>query len=132
MGTRSTTKVYAHGEPVVNMYGQYDGYPMGVGQQIKDFVSGKRVVNGYTAGDTIHNAFNGASCMAAALVSYFKTKIGGHYLYPMDAGREEWNYELWIGDGVVHIEVLHGDDSVFCGPISSFDPKAVEDEVYGE
>ena len=49
MGTRSTTKFFnEHSDkPVCAIYQQYDGYLSGVGKELAEFLSDKKVINGF-------------------------------------------------------------------------------------
>ena len=48
MGTRSTTAILdENGEMLVKIYRQCDGHPKSHGQELADFLNGKRLVNGY-------------------------------------------------------------------------------------
>lgn len=116
MGTRSLTHVYDDdGKTILlTMYRQMDGYPSGLGQELVDFLFGKRskngtyknpmvVVNGFGSG-TPKKAANGMGCLAALLVSRLKgDQIGSVYIYPpgsTDCG-EEYVYSIRLGDPVV-------------------------------
>jgi len=109
------TKVYdIHGNVLVAMYRQFDGYPQSHGKDLAAFLASGRLVNGLS-GDTerlrrlrtcgmvgnsgisrAFTVFNGASCLAAQMVSEFKTEPGGIYLYPTDCYGEEWNYNVRV------------------------------------
>ena len=103
MGTRSITRVRSHGQTLVTMYRQFDGYPEGHGKELAEFLSGKRLVNGLN-GEDDDKKFNGPDCLAAFLVAHFKKEAGGIYLYPETAHRESYNY-LVEADRVSHREV---------------------------
>lgn len=95
MGTRSMTKVYDNrGNVLVAMYRQSDGYPEGHGKDLAAFLASGRLVNGL--GGEKERIFNGAHCLAAQMVSEFKTEPGGIYLYPTNCDGEEWNYEVRV------------------------------------
>jgi len=84
MGTRSLTYVYSHGEPVVCMYRQYDGYPKGHGAELAEFLNGTTV-------------YNGMDCLAALMVAFFKKEAYGFYLYPTKLNQacgQEYEYHL--------------------------------------
>jgi hypothetical protein len=80
MGTRSITKFIEEGKEICVLYRQFDGYPEGHGKELAEFLQNMPIVNGY-GDDTIKQA-NGVGCLAAQVVSHFKTKVGGFYLYP--------------------------------------------------
>lgn len=83
MGTRSLTVVQDDcGKEFVVMYRQYDGYPEGYGEELAEFLLNKKEVNGIPFGEDSSLIFNGASCLAASLFSFFKEETGGIYLEP--------------------------------------------------
>lgn len=134
MGTRALT-VLMDGDltdkEIAVLYNQFDGYPTGVGRDLKDFLLPFTVVNGIPYGDTRKLA-NGMPCLAAQLVAHFKgTEAGSVYLYPAgtrDAG-EEYVYTVYakkVGDlppgdegawderpSVVHLRVQTGSVTFF-------------------
>jgi len=80
MGTRAIVTVKdEENNKIIEMYSQYDGYPKGLGQDLKEFVKSKEMVNGIGVNREV---FNGIYCFAAQLVAYFKDEAGGYYLYP--------------------------------------------------
>jgi hypothetical protein len=82
MGTRSMTSVKdEYGDKIIEMYKQYDGYPEGMGEQLKQFIKSGTLVNGIPVGEN-KKFFNGMECFAAQLVSHFKQSSGGVYLHP--------------------------------------------------
>lgn len=105
MGTRSLTIIKDFDKEIVVMYRQFDGYPEGHGAELADFLSGFKVVNGFT--DT-HKVANGAGCLAAQIVQHFKDGTGNIYLYPAgtrDCG-EEWIYVVTAYEGHLSIAVF--------------------------
>ena len=103
MGTRSLTVLEMEdGTEIAVMYRQYDGYPEGHGQELKEFLAGFEIVNGFGCGDDqpIKQA-NGMDCLAAQIIAHFKTDIGNIYLMPAgtrDAG-EEYIYTVKPSNG---------------------------------
>lgn len=79
MGTNCCTVVKDHGEPLVFLWRHYDGYPEGHGEELKEFLAGFKIVNGIPMGYKGKLA-NGMDCLAAQMVSHFKTGPGGFYL----------------------------------------------------
>lgn len=73
MSTRCLTRVFEGDEEVACIYRHHDGYPAGHGQELRDFVSELRVVNGYCSAATIpmSRMANGAGRMAAMIVIAF-------------------------------------------------------------
>jgi hypothetical protein len=105
MGTRSTTlfiETYKDESgkqkknKIVVMYRQFDGYPSGHGQELAEFLSKGKLVNGMGMDDNI--VFNGMGCLTAQVVAHFKDGAGGIYLQTKDKGCwEEFRYQV-IGD----------------------------------
>ena len=111
MGTRSETYIYDNykGKKIllVNMYRQMDGYPSGHGQDLITYLMNKKIINGIGQGCSLDNSFNGASCMAAAIISHFKTEIGGIYIsYPQDKpdGMLDYIYKVYPQDQEIMVE----------------------------
>ena len=136
MGTRSLTILAGRDGEIAVMYRQMDGYPTGHGVELRDFLFGKRITNGFGMDDNIETAFNGPDCMAAAIVARFKIEagIGGIYLYPAgtrDAG-EEYRYTVYTvaeePSIYLTVESAYGEKwrTLFDGPVESFDPEAAE------
>lgn len=131
MGTRSLTILPGEPEEVAVMYRQFDGYPTGHGDELQKFLAGKRVVNGFGADDTAETAFNGASCMAAAIIAHFKDGIGNIYLYPAgtrDVG-EGYRYTVKAENPIgLIVESGYAENwtTIYTGPIDDFDPEKVE------
>lgn len=113
MGTRSLTFVYEESkgkekpEAIINMYRQFDGYPTGHGQELAEFLSGGKIVNGLRIGEE-GRFFNGMGCLAAQLVANFKTESGGFYLYPVSAENcgQDYEYHIFNVGGVFNIKVF--------------------------
>ena len=131
MGTRSLTVLLDNdGTEIAVMYRQFDGYPTGLGAELKELLQGKKIVNGFHAGDE-NNAFNGGACLAASVVSAFKDGIGSVYLYPAgtrDTG-EEYIYTITPSNPIgIKVEAIYSEDGevLYDGDIDNFDPKAVE------
>jgi len=121
MGTRSLTFVYDDTQKIVCMYRQFDGYPSGHGRELATFLNGfVDVVNGICIGDTRKIA-NGMGCLAAQLITNFKTEAGGFYLYPTstkDAG-QEYEYHVYT-DKVVVKETYDNNKTIFTGTWAEF------------
>jgi len=81
------------------MYRQFDGYPDVHGVELANFLFNKKVVNGYSSiKDERVGNFNGASCLAASVISHFKNgKIGNIYLYSAGTRNcgEEYIYTIY-------------------------------------
>jgi hypothetical protein len=112
MGTRSLTFVYDGEKPVVNMYGQFDGYPSGHGVDLAEFLDGFEVVNGY--GKVKPKLANGMGCLAAQMVAHFKNDVGGFYIYSVTDTDcwQDYEYHVYEDKVVVKnsIEVIFSGD----------------------
>ena len=101
MGTRSTTKIYKTNngmkkEPILSLYKQWDGYPDGWGEELKEFIKKCIVVNGYNKErDSKKNKLlcNGVGCFALQLVKEFKEGTGDLYATTQE-DEQEFNYEI--------------------------------------
>lgn len=128
MGTRSLTHVKDEtGKTLVTFYRQYDGYPTGMGADIKRLLSGRTLVNGISGSRL--TVFNGIECAAAYLIGALKgSEAGNVYVYPPDSSDcgEEYVYTLSAPDEKnFHLEVKNPRAVIYSGPLVDFDPKAV-------
>lgn len=100
MGTRSTTTVLDQdGKVLVKMYRQFDGYPEGHGEELREFLRGMKIVNGLGYGQESKIA-NGMGCLAAQMIAHFKTDPGGIYIQGSEEGDEQYNYVISYPKGV--------------------------------
>ena len=102
MGTRSLTVFLDElDREIVVMHRQMDGYPDGHGIDLAEFLKQFKVVNGIPVGETAKIA-NGANCLAALTISYFKEDTPGNiYLHAAgsrDLG-EEYIYYVKVKTG---------------------------------
>lgn len=138
MGTRSLTHVQnEYGTTLVTIYRQFDGYPSGMGQDLKTFLSPFIIVNGLNPKQPEPKA-NGAGCLAAQLVAHLKEEPGGIYIEPPDAEDcgEEYTYIVQVlGEG--QPIRLQGRTSskyrekhkvFYDGPVRDFDPAVHNDD----
>jgi len=108
MGTRSTITINdERGQPLVNLYQQFDGYLSGVGADLKDKFGNAEITNGIGGGN-LADKYNGMGCFAASVIAHFKTGIGGAYIVPIGNG-EEYNYTLSVKDNRIAVCVDAGD-----------------------
>jgi hypothetical protein len=149
MGTRALVHIKEDEQTLLTVYRQMDGYPTGLGQDIKDILAkGKsKLVNGYSRKDVTPEVFNGMGCLAAYLVGKLKMQheeeqtpediktfgkrsaIGSIYIFPPNSSGvdEDYTYTLYNGkDNTIMLTVQAGYDSVYDGPLSKFDAKRVE------
>ena len=68
-------------EKIVEIYKHFDCYPDGLGNELIEFITPFKIVNGLGRDDT-QSIANGMSCFAAQLIAHFKDGPGGIYLYP--------------------------------------------------
>lgn len=127
MGTRSLTHIYekANSEkPFVTIYRQFDGYPSGMGEDIKKALGEKTLVNGYSDPRT---ETNGMPCAAAMLIAAIKEGCGNVYLYPAgteDCG-EDYVYRLYPAGDRFRFVI----DGEYDGPLHEFDSAKAERKV---
>jgi len=97
MGTRSLTHIKDDNDnTLVTIYRQYDVYPTGMGQDLKDILAPKRLGNGVGGGATLENFANGMGCAAAAVIAALKDDVGNVYIQTPDATDcwEEYVYTI--------------------------------------
>lgn len=139
MGTRSLTYVYGDdGFPITCMYRQFDGYPTGHGQELAEFLLGRKLVNGIPTNNGQLKISNGMNDLAAQLVCHFKSRhdVGGIYLYrPDNVGADYWQeYEYHIYE---HLIAIYNDNCkvpnscIFNGTWEEFE-NYCSTERYGE
>lgn len=130
MGTRSLTHIKERGQTLVTIYQQYDGYPTGVGADLKRIAGQTEIVNGYTPAMAAGTHANGMGCLAAQVVAALKTGLGGGYIYPPDSADcgEEFTYTLYARNGRVWMKAAAGRD-FYDGPLADFDPEAAENAL---
>ena len=131
MGTRSLTIIKDgefNDEDLCLMYRQFDGHPESHGQELIDFASEFKVVNGMGLDDK-NKVANGAGCFAAQMIAHFKTEPGGIYIYPTDQRNvgEEYVYILTIETGKeIKLKVKGYGDVIFDDYVSNWDLAAIE------
>lgn len=126
MGTRSNTIIKdQQGNIILNLYRQMDGYFRGHGKDLLDFVSGGKLVDGYTMDQEYQfgKVFNGMGDFACQLITHLKRaqrvydfksptgygkkrskRIGGFYIVPPNEGLESYNYEIGVKDGQLYLK----------------------------
>lgn len=146
MGTRSTLHIKDDdGTNLVSLYRQYDGYPTGMGMEIKTALNNGQVelLNGFDSDSFIPKNFNGMACLGAFIIGALKGvkadvenytfkgatgQIGGIYLTTPD-DRQAYDYFLApTKDGsTVNMRVETGGREIFNGLLSEFDGQLVEE-----
>ena len=112
MGTRSITKIRQDGKdsPVIcQIYRQFDGYPEGMGKDLKEICKDITVVNGISGGQNNDKFANGMECLAATIIKNLKQGIGNIYLVPVSDDKEEFNYNIYTVKGKVKIDCVDSD-----------------------
>lgn len=141
MGTRCIVAVQDGNREIVTIYRQFDGYPEGMGADLKRLAN-KRLVNGFGPDDTMETTANGMGCLAAQVVAGLKGKIGNVYILAPETRNagEEYVYTLYSRDNAVYLRIVAGRMTFFGnagtpevdmkplydGPISDFDPENLE------
>lgn len=156
MGTRSNLRVKDDsGNVLVTVYRQFDGYPTGMGNDIKEYLNDGDciIVNGYQMDMENPEYFNGMGDLAAYLIGQLKLTpaqkhghlktIGNVYIYPPEhepgTGWEEYVYDLYVKNNTLHMDVYatiyknrDSDEKdlllLYSGPLSEYDGDAVENE----
>ena len=118
MGTRSNTVFFDGRKRILNMYRQFDGYPSGHGLELALCLAGYTLVNGY--GEADQKTANGVGCLAAFVVSRFKTKTGGIYLAPMNDGDNDYTYTVKLTKKGLTVTVHEWKTVVFYGSLDEF------------
>ena len=135
MGTRSLTHVKSGKQILCAIYRQFDGYPSGMGADIKEAIGETKLVNDF-GNETLPTTANGMGCLAAFLVGKLKADtIGNVYLYApgaKDCG-EEYRYVVYDKDNRVMLKCVDvgwntPDTILYDGPIADFDPEKAEEE----
>jgi hypothetical protein len=80
MSTHGTVRIYEGDEEIARFHRHADGYPDGLGRELADFCDSKRIVNGISSRHRANTIANGASCLAAQLIAFFKDGPGGVYV----------------------------------------------------
>ena len=133
MGTRTLVHIKDGKKTVATIYRQYDGYPSGMGENIKKALNNGdvEVLNGYGGISKIPAQFNGMGCLAAFLVGELKEqKIGNVYLLAANSKNhgEDFVYTLTQKDGTVHIKVVdvYNKKILFSGLLKDFNGEKAE------
>lgn len=140
MGTRALVHVKEGRSTLITLYRQMDGYPSGLGAEIKEILADGKctVINGFSLADKSPEKFNGMGCLGAYLLGRLKlypygkaekNAIGSVYLCPpksKDIG-EEYTYTVFINSGgILCLSAKHGNSMIYKGTLKNFNPKAFE------
>jgi hypothetical protein len=123
MGTRSNTVIYDENvNQIVNMARQHDGYLTGHGLELLKFLEPIEIVNGFTMGKT--NLANGAGCLAAQMIAYFKVGVGDFYIMPHVVNMDydnDFTYTVTVrSDDSIHVMVHEFGDHLFDGTVAEY------------
>jgi hypothetical protein len=132
MGTRTLVHIKDSKKIIATVYRQYDGYPTGMGDDIKEILNDGIVTifNGF-GNQTVPSHFNGMGCLGAFLIGELKQKkIGNVYIFApnsKDVG-EDLTYTLSEIDGKVKLKVVenYNNKTIFNGLLKDFDGETVE------
>lgn len=128
MGTRSVTKIYDqfNGDIICSMYCQFDGYPSGVGADIKSCIKGINIVNGYN--DSTPRPFVNRM---GKLATYLAKNSGIDYEFQSVESESDWidyTYNLRFKDGRVWLDLESYGGVIYSGFVDDFDPEMEECE----
>ena len=119
MGTPCLVRVYDGEDICLTMRFQYDGYfEGGIGEDLKNLLENTTaIVNGYGLHMSSPSFFNGMGCLAAHLVSKYKTRIGNVYLVPENYKEDflvhEYNIKVEETEVVLECKAKNEDDLEF-------------------
>lgn len=121
MGTRALTVIKeSDGREICTIYRQYDGYPGGLGDDLKRILSAGPLVNGIQGS---RPCFNGMGDLAAQVIANLKIKdgkitVGNVYVHPPDTRDcgEEYIYTIYSKDGKIQIKCEAGAVTFFGMP----------------
>lgn len=134
MGTRSLIHIKDGKKTIVTIYRQFDGYPTGMGNDIKNILNKGKVdiLNGFSNSCKAPKQFNGIGCLAPFLIGELKErKIGNVYIFAPNAKDvgEEYVYTLSVTpSGQLKMKVLNtwNNKIIFFDLLSKFDGEEVE------
>jgi hypothetical protein len=99
MGTRASVIFIEKNQPVCAIYRQYDGYPEGLGAELKEIVKGGKSINGLGSDRTLGSHFNGAGCMFATMIAKLKDEAGNVYMCNInDVGNQGEDYVYTVNE----------------------------------
>lgn len=137
MGTRTLVHIKDGKKTIATIYRQYDGYPTGMGDDIKKILNEGMVsiLNGYSSNDKAPRQFNGMGCLAAFLIGELKDKkIGNVYILPINSKDVGEDYTYTISQdllfGTLNLKVVenshNGNKTIFNEGLAGFDGATVE------
>lgn len=145
MGTSGITHFHQSDieSPVIcYVYKQSDGYPDGLGEQIKKHLGPAKLVNGIRfdedSGGYLKGQVNGMGCAAAQFIAAMKDGVGGIYMIAKAPDWADYDYHIFhdgkIPDsfsppGHLMMKIMSDQDVIWQGRVSEFDSSNLfEDE----
>lgn len=140
MGTRANIVIMDGRKVVLTLYKQMDGYPTGLGEEIKEALHHGlcRVINGFS-GEMIPEHFNSMGCLAAYLTGVLKgEQIGDIYVegasMPKPENRHDYTYVLTAskpdddGKSYLNLKVYNYSEPkpIYDGKLQAFCGKDIE------
>lgn len=131
MGTSGIVHIHEQGldtPTICHIYKQSDGYPDGLGDEIRDCLGPKNVVNGIRF--DLENQANGSGCAAAQLIASLKDDVGGIYMLRTAPDWSDYDYHVFLperptsgGQPPTHflMRVMSRKDVLWEGKLSEFD-----------
>ena len=115
------------------IYRQYDCYPTGLGQEVKDLIAGKSIINGIGGDNSIEKNHNGLGCLSAWLIGKLKgDEIGSVYLEPPQKRPDkyiDYTYLIENRAGVIYCTIYYyGKKICKAMPLKDIDMDKVESE----
>lgn len=118
MGTRSLIHFKENGVHLVTVYQQFDGYPDGVGKRLIEFLDKITIINGIGGGqETPEKYANGMNCLAAQFIAKYKTRVGGLYIFPKAATKQNYDYTVDYVNGEIQLTIKEYTKRLFKGNI---------------
>ena len=110
MSTRCITHIHeAHTgkeKIVCSFYIYGNGVPGGHGKDLKEWLSGKKLVNGITSDFVAGRDFNRAGTMAVPLMQHIQNISGCEVIPTGETGHgEKYIYDIYFRDGVFDVQV---------------------------
>ena len=104
MSTRSITHLYDDRSPtpkiVCSFYRHHDGYPDGHGAELKQWLQGKKVVNGIGQDFVKGRDYNGMGSLAVSMMTHFDREASIRTIPTGDHNYgEEYTYHVSYSDG---------------------------------
>ena len=130
------TRVYSEtGRVLLAMYKHLDGYPTGIGDDLKRFLMDmKRVNRPPQEGDDGEEEYSSMDMLAGKLYFFFQAEYSDVYQHQPDAADQEWTYNIYPdGDGL-RLEVKNSftHNTYHNGTLDNFNPMQVEEMYHGD